>query len=148
MGDPPKGYQLERIDNSKGYSRENCKWATVREQASNRRSNILMTLNGVTKTMKEWCNELGLNYSMVHYRKMVSKMPDEECLTPSGRFRVKLEYNGKVYTPKEIAERLNMNIGAVYLRIYKGWPVEEIINRPHAQPYKKPGWKWEPITSP
>lgn len=62
------GLSLDRIDNSKGYSPENCRWVEWKEQCNNRRSNILIEYNGETKTLKKWCSELGLSYSLIRNR--------------------------------------------------------------------------------
>lgn len=59
---------LDRIDNDKGYSLENCRWATISEQMNNMSTNHRVTINGVTKTMAQWIVLSGIKSSTVHQR--------------------------------------------------------------------------------
>src|SRR5437763_12606937 len=58
---PTKLHTLERIDNDKGYYPENCKWATRKEQALNRKSGRVITVNGVSKTAADWAKSIGVS---------------------------------------------------------------------------------------
>lgn len=68
MGDKPAGYTLERIDNSKGYSKDNCKWASRKEQLRNTISTVLLTHKGKTQCMLDWAKDTGLKYSTIRSR--------------------------------------------------------------------------------
>jgi hypothetical protein len=57
---PTAKHTIERKDNSLGYCKENCVWATRKQQNRNRRSNRRLTFNGKTQLMVEWEEELGL----------------------------------------------------------------------------------------
>jgi hypothetical protein len=69
MGEPPTDqHSLDRKDNNKDYSPENCRWATRLEQQNNRKVNRRFTFEGRSQTVAEWCRELGLNDSTVRSR--------------------------------------------------------------------------------
>lgn len=68
MGERPTGYTLERVDNNKGYSKENCIWATVKVQLNNRRNNRLLTYNGETHTIAEWSDITGIKWDTIRCR--------------------------------------------------------------------------------
>jgi hypothetical protein len=54
MGEKPEGKTLDRIDNSKGYSPSNCRWATRAEQSRNTRRNINVCIGGTVRCLKDW----------------------------------------------------------------------------------------------
>jgi hypothetical protein len=61
MGERPEGMTLERIDNTKGYYKENCRWATCKEQQNNRRDNVWYEYGGERKTITQWAESLHMN---------------------------------------------------------------------------------------
>lgn len=68
MGECPKGMSLDRIDVTKGYCKENCRWATQKQQQNNRRNNVIITVGENPMTMAEYCDLHGLNVDKVQQR--------------------------------------------------------------------------------
>lgn len=85
---PSPRHSIERRDNSEGYSPENCYWATPLQQARNTSRNRLLTFQGETKPLSEWCDRLGLKYQVVFSRIHSYGWTVEDALTiPAGRRR-------------------------------------------------------------
>lgn len=81
---PSPSHTLDRRDGTKGYDKENCRWATPIEQANNTKRNVHYEFNGERKTLAEWCRELNLNYNTVFMRLERGKSFEEAIYKKSG----------------------------------------------------------------
>ena len=68
MGLPDKDLSIERVDNDKDYSPENCIWATRQTQGKNKRVVKLIDYEGKKITLKELCATIKMNYHSVKTR--------------------------------------------------------------------------------
>lgn len=62
------GLTIDRIDNNKGYSPDNCRWATYEEQSNNKNNTIYISYNNEKHTIKEWENITGIPSKVIYWR--------------------------------------------------------------------------------
>ncbi len=82
MGLKPEGLSIGRIDGTKGYYKENCRWETYMEQGNNTSRNVFLTLNGKAQTVAQWAIELGVNRETMRIRahKIINSQKEKsEC---------------------------------------------------------------------
>jgi hypothetical protein len=77
---PSKDHSIDRINNELGYYPENCRWATILEQARNQRKNVFLTFEGETKCLTEWATLRGLKVPTV-FRRFYEGLSPEKVLS-------------------------------------------------------------------
>lgn len=72
---------LDRIDVNGNYEPSNCRWVDMKIQSNNKSNNFFIDINGVSKTLTEWCREYGVSNVQSVYRRIKKGMDVETALT-------------------------------------------------------------------
>ncbi|KVI49651.1 MULTISPECIES: hypothetical protein [Enterobacter cloacae complex] len=83
MGErPSKNHSIDRIDVNKGYSPENCRWASQKQQCRNKRDNRFIATPSGEMTVAEAAEKYNLNRSTIFNRLARGKTDSEALLPP------------------------------------------------------------------
>lgn len=123
---------IDRIDNDKGYSPDNCRWVDRITQANNTSLNHNITINGETHTMMEWSQITGISYSAIKGRINKLGWSPEEALgfrehskiTKTSRV---ITIDNESYTMAEWARKRNIKYSVVQGRLALGWTEREAL---------------------
>lgn len=97
MGDAPNGFQIDRIDNNKGYYPENCRWVSPSDNCKNTRRNVFLSYREKKMCIADWSVETGIPARTISYR-VSCGMPIDEILNKQKTKKPKSEYTGVTYS--------------------------------------------------
>lgn len=81
MGEPPPGKSLDRRDNDGNYTKDNCHWASPRDQRLNSKRVSMIEWQGETLCVRDWERKLGLKRTQLTMR-LRRGMPLERAMLP------------------------------------------------------------------
>jgi hypothetical protein len=129
MGICPDNMTLDRIDNDKGYSKDNCRWATRSEQTKNRGNfNKLFTYNNKTQVLKDWARELNIKYTTLYLRIYRSELSCEDAISIDP-FNVMLTYKGMLKSLTDWSKITGVPKSTIIDRKRRGWDVNRIFEQ-------------------
>ena len=124
VGEPPaRGLTLDRIDNSRGYEPGNVRWASRKEQANNRDTNVLIEYQGATKTLTGWAEALGYKIGMLRSRWKKGLRGDDLFAPPLYIRGAAVTFNGESHHLGEWSRRTGIPYVTLYWRHKTGKPL-------------------------
>ena len=121
---PSKRHSIDRIDNDRGYYKENCRWATQKEQCRNTRKNVMVEYMGETLCISEWAERLNMNADTLSRRIRVEKMSAKDAFFTPLNAKRNNKHQRPVFVFKDgvFFERYDSStLCAIALKISREW---------------------------
>lgn len=94
MGIRPDGMTVDRINNNGDYEPSNCRWASRLVQRRNQRFLKIITIDGESGILVDWCKKLGIKFGVVRTRLYKGWDIEEALFTPASQWQ-RVKVNGK-----------------------------------------------------
>lgn len=123
---------IERSDVNGDYCKENCVWATYREQSRNTRRNVWLSANKEVKIQADWAKELKVKSAKIGnaIKKGMTMQEIYDLLIAGRSLSIPRKYNinGKLYTRKECVDIIGTSESTMHRRLRKGLSMQAIYN--------------------
>lgn len=124
---PSPRHQIDRIDNNGDYEPSNCRWATRKENARNKRNNVVLSARGMSMCVSEWSEILGVSQGVISAR-IRRGWSEERALFGDRHKKVYNTPEGQFKTLKEVQEFYSMSSSGVHSRFksknFPDWRIE------------------------
>lgn len=123
---------IDRKDNNKGYSPDNCHWTDKYTQARNKRNLVMITYKGKTQCVSAWAEELGIPYEILRLRIQHGWDINKAFTAPFGT-KILYTYKGKTLGIAEWEREAGITRGTLWARLQRGWSFERALTTPIKQ---------------
>jgi hypothetical protein len=127
---PSPQHTLDRINNNRGYSPANCRWALPTTQSNNRHTTRLFAYKGAQDTLRGFAKRYEISYKLLKNRLELGWTLAKAIATPLGADEKRVTFRGRTQSLSAWGREVGISGGRISERLREGWSVERALTQP------------------